>query len=75
MGTRYRKPSTHNMLLESSRVLRIAGTDYKLAVPFSVQEYGNNNKFTIGHLKFYINNNHIHCMGKIPASWLVPLNA
>lgn len=74
MGTAYRKPNIHNKLLESSRVLPIDGTPYKLAVPFSIGSVYNDS-FQLGHITFHLRGERLVTDDVIPPSWFVELDA
>lgn len=59
--------------------IKVAGTPYKIVVPFSARSSQGMATFTLGSVSFHVNgygkNRVAHPMTPLPASWLVDLNA
>lgn len=61
---------------QSSRLMQLEGTPYKIAVPHHVRfnQYGKGH-FHIGQVRFVLSgNNKVKVEGKIPDSWLIELD-
>ena len=71
--TPYRKPNVANMIRESSRLMKVGGTDYKVAVPYNLTAYSQKT-FFIGHVEFHVHGDRVVSNQKLPASWLVNIN-
>lgn len=60
------------------QAVKVAGTDFKIVVPFSAKAYGGMCEFSLGSVTFHVNgygkNRVAHPMSPIPASWFIDLS-
>lgn len=68
---------TRASIAQSSRLMHLEGTPYKIAVPHHIRfnQYGKAH-FHIGSLRFVVTgNNRVKAEGTLPAGWLQDLNS
>lgn len=70
------RTSSRASIAQSSRLMQLEGTPYKMAVPHHIRlnQYGKGH-FHIGNVRFVLSgNNKVKVEGHIPESWLIELD-